>query len=122
MNDAIAALFGSEPRAIVLYDALEKAIMAMPSVTRTILKTQVSFGTRRGFAWVWLPIMRVKGRPDVYIVLSFGLGRRLDNPRIEQAVEPYPNRWTHHVIIGDESEIDDELLGWLVQAHEFASR
>ncbi len=122
MNDAIMSLFGSEPRAVVLYEALEKAIMAMPDVTRIIRKTQVSFSAKRGFAWIWLPIMKVGNRPDVYVVLSFGLEARIESPRIEEAVEPYPNRWTHHVIIDSESEIDNELLGWLAQAHDFASR
>jgi len=122
MNDAIMALFGSKPRAVVLYEALEKAIMAMPDVTRIIRKEQVSFSTKRGFVWIWLPIMKVRNRPDVYIVLSFGLETRIESPRIEEAVEPYPNRWTHHVIIDSEREIDNELLGWLVQAHDFASR
>jgi len=122
MSDGIKVLFGSEPRAVVLYEALEKVIMAMPDVERIIRRTQVSFYVKRGFAWIWLPKVDAKAQPDVYVVLSFGLGGKIDNPRIVQAVEPYPNRWTHHVIIDSESEIDAELLGWIVQSHEFASR
>ena len=36
------------------------------------------------------------------------------------AVEPYPNRWTHHVLIGTVEEIDDELLSWIEEAAAFA--
>ena len=42
-------------------------------------------------------------------------------PRIWQAVEPYPNRWTHHVLVSDESQLDGELLGWVKEAAAFAA-
>lgn len=29
------------------------------------------------------------------------------------ATEPYPDRWTHHVLIPEQSEIDDELMEWI---------
>ena len=35
------------------------------------------------------------------------------------AVEPYPNRWTHHVTAAAD-EIDGELMDWLREAHDFA--
>ena len=35
-------------------------------------------------------------------------------------MEPYPNRWTHHVLVTREEELDGELLGWLEEAYEFA--
>jgi len=40
--------------------------------------------------------------------------------RIAQASEPYPMRWTHHVLIKDESQINAEIMGWLNEAREFA--
>lgn len=36
------------------------------------------------------------------------------------AVEPYPNRWTHHVLISAPEEIDDELMGWIKEASIFS--
>jgi len=44
----------------------------------------------------------------------------VDSPRIAAKTEPYPNRWTHHVVIWDASEIDAELLGWLAEARAFS--
>ena len=41
-------------------------------------------------------------------------------PRIDAAVEPYPNRWTHHVLVASEEEIDGELMGWVKAASEFS--
>lgn len=62
----------------------------------------------------------MNGCPEVFLILSFGLRYRLDSPRVAAAAEPYPNRWTHHVIVSDRGQIDDELMGWLREAHDFA--
>ena len=42
--------------------------------------------------------------------------------RIDAAVEAYPNRWTHHVMIGTVEEVDEELLSWIVEAAELQSQ
>lgn len=47
---------------------------------------------------------------------------KLESPRIEAASEPYPNRWTHHVLISDLNEIDDELMGWIKEAAVFSDK
>ena len=54
------------------------------------------------------------------MIVSFGLSRRLDSPRIAVAVEPYPSRWTHHVIVSETEQLDGELMDWLREAHDFA--
>lgn len=48
------------------------------------------------------------------------LGRRLENPRIVQAAEPYPGRWTHHVLLEKPEDVDEELMDWLDLAYGFA--
>lgn len=67
-----------------------------------------------------LPFRRAKGWPECCLIVSFGLCCRLDSPRIVQAVEPYPNRWTHHVLVTQCAEVDAELLAWLDEAYRFA--
>ena len=54
------------------------------------------------------------------MTVSFGLGYRKDSPRIDVATEPYPNRWTHHVMVGSVNEIDEELLSWICEAADFS--
>ena len=51
---------------------------------------------------------------------AYGLTHRFSED-IDVAVEAYPNRWTHHVMIGAEDEIDGELLSWIVEAAAFAA-
>ena len=52
--------------------------------------------------------------------MTFGLPIRLDSPRIAVAVEPYPSRWTHHVLISDEGQLDGELMGWIQSSWDFS--
>ena len=40
--------------------------------------------------------------------------------RIDIATEPYPGRWTHHILIEHPEEIDDELMDWFRKAYHFA--
>lgn len=53
-------------------------------------------------------------------MVTFGLEHRADSPRIAVATEPYPNRWTHHLLLTDPAEIDRQLLDWLQEACWFA--
>ena len=88
------------PQALLLYLTFKERVRTKyPEVKIKILETQISILNKHVFAYVWLPIRKIKNRPDVYIVVSFGLPYRVDSSRIVQSTEPYPNRWTHHVII-----------------------
>ena len=120
--DADEAFFAREPGTYPLYEAIAAAILEdCPDVTIHVQKTQIAFTSRYHFAFVSLPFRRRQGRPDAYVILTFGLGHRLEDPRIIEAVEPHPGRWTHHVLIADEDEVDDQVRGWLAQAYEFAN-
>ena len=116
-----AQFFNKMPQALPLYVAFEEMIRTKyPDIEIKIQKSQISISNKHGFAYVWLPIHKIKNRPDVYIIVSFGLPYQLVSSRIVQATEPYPNRWTHHVIIQDKNEIDAELMNWIKEAYEFA--
>ena len=103
---------------LALYEALtDKLKKAVPEFTVRAQKSQISFYNRRLFAMVSLP----RRKTESGIVVSFGLGYRLDSPRVAFAAEPYPGRRTHHVPVTDAAQLDDELLGWLREAYEFAA-
>ena len=108
------------PEAKALSAALTQAILTRcPDAEVREAKTQLGFFHGCGFAWLSQPRRR-KNWPENYVVLSLGLRARLDNPRVTEAVEPYPGRWTHHILLTSETEIDPELLGWIDDAHAFA--
>ncbi|MEY8438242.1 DUF5655 domain-containing protein [Anaerotruncus colihominis] len=111
--------FSPMPDALPLYEMLCGRLQAeCPDTVLKVQQSQITFKARYGFAFVSL--RRMKGCPEVFMIVSFGLSHRLDSPRIALAVEPYPGRWTHHMIISEIGQIDDELLGWLRAAHDFA--
>ena len=76
----------------------ERILSEIENVNIKVLKTQISFSNRQNFAFVsFLPARKAKERPKVYITVTFGLHYKKESSRIDVAIEPYPNRWTHHV-------------------------
>ena len=125
MTDEETLFFASRPGTLALYQVLRDRVLARTGDDTRIKvqKTQITFFNRHGFAFVsFLPVRRKGQRPNVWITVSFGLRRRLDSMRIDAAAEPCPERWTHHILISDPAQIDDELLGWIEEAAVFAAR
>jgi len=104
--------FNKRPEAIPLYEG--KVIQPQ--------KSQITLKNRRVFGAVsFLPARKAKDRPDPYLTITVGLNRREGSPRMDQVSEPYPGRWTHHLVIGSVEEIDDELMDWVREAYDFAA-
>lgn len=123
MNTDILSFFNDHMDALPLYERLEGLILEqIPDVKIKVSKTQISFSNKRGFAFVsFNPCRRAKERPGIWMTISFGLSYRKDSPRVDVATEPYPNRWTHHMMVGSVEEINDELMGWIREAAEFSA-
>ena len=101
---------------------MQRIFAEIDNVTVKVQKTQISFSNKHNFAFVsFLPARKAKDRPKTYITVSFGLQYRKESPRIDAASEPYPNRWTHHMLISSVDEIDDELMEWIKEAAAFSA-
>ena len=114
--------FDEKPAALPLYEAFAKRTLAeIDNVTVKVQKTQISFSNKYNFAFVsLLPVRKAKVRPETWITVTFGLQYKKETPRIDAASEPYPNRWTHHMLISSVDEVDDELMGWIKEAAAFS--
>lgn len=111
--------FQPMPGALPIYEALRGWLLkAFPETLVEVKATQITFKARYGFAFISL--RRIKGCPEVFLILTLGLPERLSSPRVAVATEPYPGRWTHHLILSHPSQLDGELKGWLTRAHDFA--
>ena len=121
-KDDLARFFASMPEMIPVYERLEQRINAIcdEQVDVRVQKSQIAFFDKYGFAWASLPIRRRKGWPETCLVVTFGLEYRKESPRIAVATEPYPKRWTHHVLVEELSGIDDELMSWIEESHRFS--
>lgn len=115
MNTDVLLFFSKAPDALAAYAALEAALLARwPETVVVVQKSQIAFDCGRRYTFASLRGKR--------LVVTFGLPFRVEHPRIAQAAEPCPNRWTHHVPVTDVEEIDRQLLAWIAQAHDFAAR
>ena len=123
MDQDVLYFFEGKPEALPLYAAFEEKVFSEVDGAKVkVQKTQITFSNRHNFAFVsFLPVRKAKERPEVYIVVTFGLGYRLESPRIDGTVEPYPGRFTHHVLVSGTVEVDDELMGWVKEAAAFSA-
>ena len=115
--------FQGKPLEQSLYEILFQAMeVRFPEASVKVQKSQISFYKRHLFAAVSLPVRRKNSWPEHCLLVTFGLPVRLDSPRIAVVTEPYPNRWTHHVVLSREDEIDQELLDWIAASYDFSQR
>ena len=64
----------------------------------------------RGFAFVsFNPCRKAKERPETWMTVTFGLSCCQESPRIDVTTEPYPGRWTHHVMVGSPKKLTKNL-------------
>ena len=118
---AVLQFFAGKPVEQTLYEAFAaKVLDAFPKAAVRVQKSQITFSGRHNFAFTSLPIRRKKGWPKHCMIVTFGLYSKLESQRIAAAVEPYPNHWTHHVVVSDVSELDEQLMGWVSEAHACA--
>ena len=106
-----------------LYRAFEELLFAsFPVVNKRVQKTQITFSNRHVFACV--SFARVKRKAELpmrFIVITLGLPAPLDSERVAVKTEPYPGRWTHHIVVNKPEELDEELLSWVREAYDFAA-
>ena len=124
MDQDILHFFNQHMDSLPLYEAFESSVRKeITDIRIKVQKTQISFYNRHLFACIsFTKVRKKKDRPDNYIVITFGLNHKLESSRIDAASEPYPNRWTHHVLVSDINEIDDELMGWIKEAAAFSDK
>lgn len=113
----VEGFFAGRPGAQALFNTVRKYIESIGSVTIEPMKTQIAFGAKRKFAWVWLPQTWIKKQPENSIVLTISLNRWVLHPRIKESNEPYPGRWTHHIVIEKESDFGVDVNEWLREAY-----
>jgi len=117
MHPDAPLFFDRRPEFLPLYDVFESAVQTrFPDCGIRVQKTQISFDAPGLFACISLP----RRKADNGLIVSIFLAAPVESARMLHRTEPYPGRWTHHLLLGCEEEIDSELMGWLEEAHAFA--
>ncbi len=114
--------FHDHPGVLPLYEKLEALLYErFPQVNKRVQKTQIAFANRHVFACVsFARVKRKSELPRGYLVLTLGLPAPLDSPRVAVKTEPWPGRWTHHIVLSRTEELDDELISWIEASYAFA--
>ena len=124
INQDMLLFFNQHQTALPLYEVFaSKVLTQFPDSKIKVQKTQITFSNRHVYACV--SFLRVKKKaelPDNYFVLTLGLPYPLESGRVAVKTEPYPGRWTTHIVISKMSDLDEELFAWVVQAYEFSEK
>jgi hypothetical protein len=121
-SDSFEGVLAEDREAQKLFRLVTDFLISLGGVESATRKTQVSFKHGRTFAWIWLPQMWIEKQPRSSITLTFGLDHQVRDRRIKQSVEPYPGRYTHHVVITSAAEFDAQVKSWLSEAHRLAGK
>ena len=116
--------FAARPEALPLFAALEEKLFSrFPEARKRVQKTQITYDHRHVFACVSFARVKRKAElPETWLTLTLGLPYSLESERVAVKTEVYPGRWTTHLVLGAEEELDEELFGWLEEAYAFSER
>ena len=117
----ILAFFHEHAEAFSLYEPLEARLLAFPGTSIRVQKTQITFSNRHVYACAsFLRVRRKAELPDPYLVLTLGMPYPLESGRVAVKTEPYPGRWTTHILLSRPDELDEELFSWVREAYNFS--
>ena len=112
-------LFAGHPVALAVLERVRTVLEETGPLEIRTTRSQVAFRRARGFAYLWRPGQYLAGSVAP-VVLSVALGRHDPSPRFKEVAHPSPRHWMHHLEIRDVAEVDDEVVGWLIEAAERA--
>ncbi|WP_454810594.1 DUF5655 domain-containing protein [Paenarthrobacter nitroguajacolicus] len=101
-----------------IFRTVHEVARGLGQVNIRVSKSQIAFRRHRGFAYVWRPGQYIKS--DVPAVLSIALPRKIDSPRFKEVVHPSADVWMHHLELHKETQVDDEVRGWMQEAFDAA--
>lgn len=120
-DPAIDGFFEGRETSRRLFEAVALEVACLDGVTVRVSKSQVAFRRRRNFALVWIPGQYLKGRSTAPLVLTLSFPQRDPSPRWKEITEIGPGRFTHHLELYGEADIDAEVCRWLQAAWEHAA-
>ena len=124
MNQDIILFFDQRQTLLPLYEAFAgKMAERFPDTKIKVQKTQITFSNRHVYACI--SFLRAKKKAELpvsYFVLTLGLPYPLESGRVAAKTEPYPGRWTTHIVISEMPDLDEELFAWVEQAYMFSEK
>lgn len=108
MTEAIDRFFEGKPGTRAIFDEIKRRIDAA-APNQIEVGSQISFGSERKFAWVWLYNVSQRN-PDGILHLSLRLDHEVEDERIRDVTQVSNNRWNHQIVV---RSLDEARAGWL---------
>ncbi len=103
-----ASFFDGWPDALAIHRAVARCVQKTGEHRVKVSKSQIGFYRKRLFAATWIPGRHLGGEVAP-LVLSVFLGHRYRSSRWKEIVEPTPGRFTHHMELRTQDDVDDEV-------------
>lgn len=112
--------FWGREEARLLFDAISREVDRLGDSTIRVSKSQVAFRRSKNFAVVWMPGQYLTNRATAPLVLTLSFPTRNSSLRWKEITEVGPQRFTHHLALYGQDEVDEEVRNWLQMAWEQA--
>lgn len=103
-----------------LFNAITREVDQLGDATVQVSKSQIAFRRKRNFASVWIPDQYLKSRLIAPLVLTLSFSQPDSSSRWKEIIAVGPKRFTHHLELYRESDIDEQVRRWLRTAWESA--
>lgn len=120
-DQSISDFFQDRSDSRRLFNAILREVDQLGDATIRVSRSQIAFRRKRNFASVWIPGQYLKSRFTAPLVLTLSFSQRDPSSRWKEIVAIGPKRFTHHLELYRESEIDEEVRRWLRTAWESAA-
>lgn len=121
MDEAIAVYFEGKPESFEIFKAVYEQVRSLGSFDVSV-KSQISFGVKRKFAWFWLYNVTQKD-PNGILHLMLCIERGIDDPHVRSLNQIGKDRWNHQIVIRELEDASSQWLRSLMKAaYSFGSR
>lgn len=108
MDKEIAGYFDGKPGSASIFDAIVDAVGEHGTFDVEV-KSQISMGCKRKFAWFWLYNV-TKKNPDGVPHLMLAIDRAVESDHVRHAEQISSMRWNHQIVV---SSVDAARSDWL---------
>jgi len=117
----IADFFTDKPATREIFEVVADRIEALgPSDVE--VKSQISFGVKRKFAWFWLYNV-TKKNPDGILHLMLALDEKIEDSHVRDVSQVGKSRWNHQIVIHTLDDARSDWLGDLIeQGYRYGKR
>ena len=96
-----------------LFENIRKAICtAYPQTSLRVMKTCISFDDPKPYCYVSFP----KRKSEEGLLLSISLKERVEHPRIAMITAVSKMRFTAHIPVRSDAEVDEEMLALIADS------